>query len=163
MRKENVTSICLLNILDLTNRSMTNLNETNKRLYYEYLSKQIEREDGLVNTRMTWLLTSQGFLFAALALIAKKGDVREDLYSFLTIIFPVTGIVLSIVAFLGVHAANLALRDLKKHWNNFKDDEIFVRPFGNQTMKTFGDFPSTLLPILLFLIWVSILIFFLIN
>ena len=41
---------------------------------YEYMSKQIEREDGLINTRITWMLTFEGFLFAALAIVAGKDD-----------------------------------------------------------------------------------------
>lgn len=59
---------------------MITLNEKEKRQYYEDLSKQIEREDGLVNTRMTWMITLQGFLFAALALIGNKTEIRDEIY-----------------------------------------------------------------------------------
>jgi hypothetical protein len=37
-----------------------------KRLRYEYIAHQIHREDSLVNFRLTWSLTLNGFIFAAL-------------------------------------------------------------------------------------------------
>lgn len=127
----------------------------NKRLYYEYLAKQIEREDSLVNTRITWMLTSQGFLFAALALIVNK-DARAELYKILVFILPLTGASLSLIGLFGVYAANSALRKLKAKWPDIEDDK-FVRPFGGKTASFIGNIPCYSLPVTMCIIWLFIL------
>lgn len=45
--------------------------------FYEYTVHQIEREQGLVDTRISWTLTFEGFLFAAIA-IAISENTPED-------------------------------------------------------------------------------------
>ncbi len=51
------------------------LKKKEKQNYYQYLAHQIEREDGLVNTRLNWMLTTQGLFFAALALLADMNRI----------------------------------------------------------------------------------------
>ena len=43
---------------------------------YETIAKQIEREDGLINYRLSWMLQINGFLFAAIALLG--GSEKEQ-------------------------------------------------------------------------------------
>ena len=42
-----------------------------RQIAYEYIAFQINREDALVNYRMTWVLQLNGFLLAALAVAGK--------------------------------------------------------------------------------------------
>ena len=53
---------------------MTELDE--KFRIYETIAKQIEREDGLINYRLSWMLQINGFLFAAIALLG--GSEKEQ-------------------------------------------------------------------------------------
>lgn len=66
----------------------------------EYLNKQ-QFEHDLINRRLTWLLTSQSILFAALAL-ALGNDVVENHRATFMLILPLLGIVISAFTFLGV-------------------------------------------------------------
>lgn len=66
----------------------------------EYLNKQ-QFEHDLINRRLTWLLTSQSILFAALALALGK-DVVENHRATFMLILPLLGIVISAFTFLGV-------------------------------------------------------------
>lgn len=73
-------------------------------------------------------------------------------------VLPVTGMVLSIVGFLGIHAANLALTDLKdKAWPNVKEEK-FIRPFGDNIASMWGSVPAMGLPVILFVIWLILII-----
>jgi len=133
----------------------------NNRQYYEDLARQIEREDNLINTRMTWLLTLQGFLFTALALIMKVDD--GGLYFLLMVLLPLTGVILSVFGFYGVWGANIALKELKEIWyeryekNGNPEKEKFIRPFGNNVASKKGGVPSFYLPIILAVVWLLIL------
>lgn len=40
-----------------------------EEVYYDRLVQQIERKDQALDRRISWMLTTQGLLFAALALV----------------------------------------------------------------------------------------------
>lgn len=50
-------------------------------LRYEYIAQQIAREDGLINYRLTWTLTLNGFLYAALGFLGAKEAPDESISS----------------------------------------------------------------------------------
>ena len=83
---------------------------------YEYMSKQIEREDGLINTRITWMLTFEGFLFAARAIVAGKDD-DPNIQFVLKYALPIVGSIIAFLAFLAIQAALTALKELKDRWD----------------------------------------------
>ena len=131
------------------------MNEQDKQNYYEYLAHQIEREDGLVNYRLTWMLTTQGLLFAALALLAGK-EIDVDMRAMLAWLLPRIGIALSVIALLGVSAANNQITYLKKKWEKL-DYVKAPRPYGGPWAWRFGLIPSLCLPVLFFAAWIYVL------
>jgi hypothetical protein len=44
-----------------------------KYKYYDYLRREIEREDGITHQRLTWILTFQGFLISAVTAMLALG------------------------------------------------------------------------------------------
>ena len=127
-----------------------------KENYYEYLVHQIEREDGLVNTRLNWMLTTQGLLFAALALLAGK-DTNAEMREMLTLLLPLMGIVLSVISLLGVSGAEIAMKDLKKQWEDLGYSNKVPRPYGAPLAFRLGAIPRLCLPLLFLVAWSYIL------
>jgi len=79
--------------------------------FYKYTLQNIEREEGLIDHRISWMLTSQGFLFTALALLAKTNGISPTIAA-LEIMTPFVGLMVAILSFLGIHAAYLSIRNL---------------------------------------------------
>ncbi len=131
------------------------MNEHDKQNYYGYIAHQIEREDGLVNYRLTWMLTTQGLLFAALALLAGK-NTNAEMREMLTLLLPSIGIVLSIISFLGVAGASIALYDLKTEWEKLAYSKV-PRPYGPPLAFWLGLIPRLCLPLLFLGAWGYIL------
>ncbi len=127
------------------------LTENEKQNYYKYLAHQIEREDGLVNTRLNWMLTTQGLFFAALALLAGE-DTNAEMREMLTLLLPLIGIVLSVIGFLGVTGATIALNDLRTEWEKL-DYSKAPRPYGAPLASWLGLIPSLCLPLLFLGAW----------
>ncbi len=133
----------------------SSFDKEDKQRYYEYLSQQIEREDGLVNNRLTWMVTTQGLLFAAIALVARNDTTNSNLIKVLTKWLPVTGMFLSAVCFFGVLGATKAIYDLMKEWKLLSYDGG-PRPFGGTIAALLGLVLRFSLPILLFAVWYKI-------
>ena len=130
----------------------SSFNKIEKRRYYEFLSHQIEREDGLVNNRLTWMVATQGLLFTAIALVARSNTTIPNLIETLTKWLPVTGMFLSFACFLGVLGATIAIYDLKKEWKLLSYDGG-PRPFGGTIAALLGLVLRFSLPILFFTAW----------
>jgi len=85
-------------------------------LDWNRVRSEIEHEDNLTNHRLTWLLTSQGFLFAAFALIfqaSTKTDVKPDLVPFYQYVLSgaaITGIISSAFIWFHLREAEIQLR-----------------------------------------------------
>ncbi|WKJ91350.1 hypothetical protein QZJ86_04265 [Methylomonas montana] len=130
---------------------------------YDCLAHQIEREDGLINTRITWLLTFQGFLFAALAIVANNAGSKDvAIYWALKYTLPVIGISIGVLGILGVRAALIALSELKDIWDQAKFPN-YPPPYGKPRLHAFGSFYSQGIPIILSIAWTVILLAFAIN
>ncbi|MCC6899732.1 MAG: hypothetical protein IT377_12200 [Polyangiaceae bacterium] len=126
---------------------------TESQAIYEYIAFQINREDGLINYRLTWTLQLNGFLFAALALIGEANKVDAAIRNLLVQVLPVTGIATNLAGLAGVVAANMAIRELKELWGH-RQDTRFPRPFGKPSAFLLGLLPSVLLPAVLVFVWV---------
>ena len=53
-----------------------------KKQQYDAIAHQIDREDSLINYRLTWTLTLNGFLFAALGFLVVRTHLILMLRSF---------------------------------------------------------------------------------
>jgi len=137
--------------------------------FYERLSRQIEREDQLVNIRLGWMLATQGLLFTAFALVVGK-DIAPETYKLMKRLMPLMGAAIALFTLFGVLGAYMALDELKKKWpdeNKHKKfssgvDDIYksklskrkyIRPFGAEAASTFGALPGVSLPLVFLFVW----------
>jgi len=132
------------------------VNEKEKENFYKYLAQQIEREDGLVNTRLNWMLTTQGLLFAALALLATE-DTNARMREILAVLLPSIGILLSLISLFGVAGATIALYDLSKEWKKL-NYSMAPRPYGPRSAFWLGLVPRLFLPLLFLGAWWYVLV-----
>jgi hypothetical protein len=123
---------------------------------YEQLAHQIEREDGLINTRIQWMLTFQGLLFTAIAFGESANAGNSTFLAGLRYIIPIVGIIVGFLAFLAVQAALSALKDLKALWNPFRYSG-YPRPYGMQTQHSHGAAYSLGIPVVMICTWTVIL------
>jgi len=101
------------------------------------VAHQIEREDGLINTRITWMLTFEGFLFAALALVADDQKVDTAVYGVLKYALPGVGIAVGLLAGLAVLAALMALSVLKGRWKPEEAVPTGIHQIANMSPEFF--------------------------
>lgn len=122
--------------------------------YYDNLAHQIEREDGLINYRLSWMIGIEGFMFTALALVADPLKVSATVYAALTRALPVAGGVLALLGLFGVIAANLAIWRLRRDFAN-RGNLVgqMPTPFGQGAAYVLGLVPSVIAPIVVLLIW----------
>jgi len=128
-----------------------------KKLCYDAISTQIAREDDLAGKRLTWIITINGFLFAALGFLA--GGVKPDpaILSLFKFVLPVTGIAISVAGFFGVVAAYIQIHYLTKQWEILNDCR-WPRPFGDKRHSfLLGIIPSMFPPIVLLIVWIGLL------
>ncbi|MGK7898645.1 MAG: hypothetical protein AB4372_34780 [Xenococcus sp. (in: cyanobacteria)] len=97
----------------MTNGSLEE--EKNNKLkleIYNTIRDHIKHENILINNRLTWLLTLQGFLLAGLGLLIR--DSKS--HSTLIFIFVVLGVSTNIITFMSIWAAQTAIEKLDKSW-----------------------------------------------
>jgi len=127
---------------------------------YDAIALQIERENSVINHRLTWTLQLNGFLFTAVSLLG--GKVLDDaaLRALVAIFVPMTGLVVSVSAFMGVLAAQHQLSYLTKLWTTkLSATDPRPRPFGDRRgTYLLGTLPSLLPPGILSVVWGCLLI-----
>lgn len=118
----------------------------------------LQREDALVNNRLVWVLTMQGFLFAAVALSLEK-DV--DLNLFYANILGCLGLGLSIMGAFLSWWSNSSIKCIRKKWGDIESTLDDVSPFGSDghasDAKTNHFGLSVFLPVSTGLAWALIL------
>jgi hypothetical protein len=128
---------------------------------YDRIRKKIEHEDTLVSQRLSWLLTSQGFLFVAFGLLlnAPAADSKHLVIAGLSIL----GIITSLLTLQGVVCASNAITDAFVWWmETTKHPETDTSPFPPLIGRTrwFSDSRATSwgTPIVTLSIWLVMLI-----
>jgi hypothetical protein len=121
---------------------------------YDSLACQIERENHLINHRLTWTLQLNGFLFTAVALLAGK-TIEDPTLALLTHwMIPATGLCVSLAGCLGVLAAQWQIGYLIRHWQTHLRSDLRPRPFGDpRSTHLVGALPSLLPTIVLSFVW----------
>ena len=124
----------------------------------EILLYALQREDALVNNRLIWVLTIQGFLFAAVALAKERGVQPEN---FIKIIGSM-GIVISCMGTTLSVLANRQINGIKLSWGNLASVTQDVSPFGSgphkkKSLKNYFGL-SFFLPVFTGIAWVLVLL-----
>ena len=117
----------------------------------EKYEMRLEFEHQLINRRLTWLLTSQSILFAALAFVLDKEDLTTQQQAFSSII-PVLGMSIAIAILIGIimgiAAKIITWRDSKKEGAKY---------FGVRTWITYTAFvPDVFMPVAFAVAWYCI-------
>lgn len=129
------------------------LSPKQRRAVYDQLSKCLEREDNLINYRMTWGLTWNAAVFALVASLPKI-DFLDEFKNPLMFISSIFGISISVMTFIAVSAAHkqieFVIRDAEHRLCIRRDDwnkSEFIRPYGDpnsvhpQARRMSGYFP----------------------
>ena len=134
--------------------------------YYQIIRSQIEHEDNLINQRLSWFVASQAFLFSAYAILLNAPS-QVRLQSFATqqnilfSIIPVVAIGMSILIYITVIAALLAMANLRRLLeSHMKEEESALLPPVQGYRQTFllGQASPVLIPFLFIISWIVLLI-----
>jgi len=121
----------------------------------ETVRSMIYKEDEFINHRLTWLVTLQGLLFAALSFA--WDNESQSLIRLLAIV----GMVVSITSFVGLWSARQAIRTLILEWNKEKPSG-YVGPdvigYYNPCKVVEFFLPWLVLPVLFFVVWIAVLV-----
>ena len=128
-----------------------------RRRRYEDIVFQITREDTLVNFRLTWSITLNGAMFAALWVLLAKSEAAGLIYRFADWLLPISGFFISLVGLLGVYAAQRQIEYLTKEWGKLGDNP-WPRPFGDPLGFRIGTLPSIVPPLIFTLAWMGVLV-----
>lgn len=96
----------------------------------EIIRKLIEHENNLQNYRLTWLMTIQGLLLAALGFAWDKKDARG-----LVVLFCILGILVSLSTFSALKLSGMAFQDLHNWWDNNKPENYVGPPVVGHKAK----------------------------
>jgi hypothetical protein len=134
-----------------------NTSGKDKAEYAAIIRSMIECENHLLNDRITWLVTIQGLLFAALGFAWDKKDTKG-----LITIFSLLGMMVSLSAWTSLNISNQARHELVRWWDANKPpdyqgpDVIGIRAFGKGSERLR---PWRLLPFIFISGWMFVLIF----
>jgi hypothetical protein len=130
---------------------MTNGEERKRANAYETVRAQLVHEDNLINHRLSWLMTSQAFLFAAFALQYTGNGNRPRPYVFDLI--PYVALISAVVIYASVAAAVGALENLRHSYAITENAKTNMEMVGNQYTMMAGLVTPLLLPVVMVCIW----------
>ena len=119
--------------------------------------RHLQTEHELINRRLTWLLTSQSILFAALAFVLGKDIDPVQQKAFLLVV-PMLALVISLSILIGVIMAIIAKFTI---WKQYKKEQILPDlPLGVSTRITrIALIPDLFIPIAFIAAWLCLLFF----
>lgn len=146
--------------LELNRYSKIEVDARNK--YYDYFREEIKREDEILNHRIVWCVTFQGFLFSALALLLvfpwSSPDDIVVLRRLVLFGIGLTGQLVAVSGLIGViasrHSAENAIAEWEKRnaaWKIYID--IVPQSYGRGDSFNLGRLYSLLMPNIFIIIW----------
>jgi hypothetical protein len=131
---------------------------------YRIIRGQIEHEDNLIGSRISWFVTSQSFLFSAYAIIATSIQPNsvtgghDPKHTLLTII-PTVAISTSVLILLAIASGFQAMRNLRRGYENAEQASAPLPPIhGSGSTRLLGMAAPLLLPPLFMAVWVFLLV-----
>lgn len=128
---------------------------------FRFLRDEIRHEDGLINQRLSWLVSSQSFLITAFA-ITLNGPTQMRLTKYeaisqnLIAILPVTGIVICLVCSLAIFGALLQMRHIRLLAGNGHPENL-PSVQGTNWSRSLALAGPILVPLIFLFIWVCLL------
>jgi hypothetical protein len=148
-------------------------------LHYKIFRDYVEHEDGLINNRLMWNITIQGFLFATYGFSVQKlaevqasngtesiGGTGVFALRWLIIILPILGSFVSYYSWRGVRAAQKAIGRLEDTWTTITKPPDGPRlpgltGGGDEANHTEGFLAPKVFPWIFVVAWVLLLISYL--
>jgi hypothetical protein len=136
------------------------------RCKYDIIRGRMDHEDGLITSRLNWLITSQSFLFAAYATLFRNGGAQEvggrDV-PLLVRLIPSIGLLSGILIYTAILAGVIALlhnrRLLRTHLRAvLSRDPDFPAVQGRRPMAWLALLAPVFLPLVLVGAWVTLLL-----
>src|ERR1051325_11188359 len=121
----------------------------------EIIHREIHYEHGLISNRMSWYVTSQSFLMAALAVV---GGYLHNFQWLAKWLIPPLGILISIVTFVSIIAAVMVMSKLRNEEKCLIDKHDPKSPFKLLRKQThrMGLLPPISVPSLFLIAWILI-------
>jgi hypothetical protein len=120
----------------------------------DYAVLQLERELNLINNRLSWMLTFQGFLFTTIALTANN-NTDWAIGMGLRYGIPSIGMLVAFLALFGIHAAHLSITNIRTRWKWNGGYSGYSLAFGNPDARKYGRIPSYGIPISIIIAWLA--------
>lgn len=116
-----------------------------------------------MNSRITWTLAFQGFLFLSSAKLLSTNTMSSNLRRFAVGAIGIAGCLVAISTLLGVSAAYASIKRLKVHWRGVvkkcpTEAPWFSTPFGDEEQHLLGLLPSYGVPLAVVVGWVGMLV-----
>ena len=138
--------------------------ESNYLDCYRIIRGQIEHEDNLVGSRISWFVTSQSFLFSAYAIMASSfpanaTDAFRDSKHTLLLIIPMIAIATSVLILLAIFSGIQAMAQLRRAYAKYAPRIIDILPpiHGDRSTRITGMAAPVLLPPLFMAVWLFLL------
>jgi hypothetical protein len=131
--------------------------------FYRYTSRQIEREESLINRRISWMVMFQGFLFASIAILSNTSS-GGSMFTHLNLILPILAIMVSLLTFIGILGAYFSIFQLQDSWNTRSQDPKVEAatssypPFTPPLASLLGQWLGLGLPLLFVGTWLAMLL-----
>ena len=134
--------------------------------YYRILRGQIEHEDNLVGSRISWFVTSQSFLFNGYAIIASgiqstASQATLDAKHVLLVVIPLIAISTSILIFLAILSGLKAMAAVRHRYLVLcsKWEDALLPPIqGSRVTRMMGLAAPVMLPALFLTVWIFLLV-----
>jgi hypothetical protein len=131
---------------------------------YRIIRGQIEHEDNLVGSRISWFVTSQSFLFSAYAIMASSlpanaSEAFKDSKHTLLLIIPMIAIATSILILMAILSGIQAMAQLRRTYAKCapKIPNILPPIHGERSTRITGMAAPVLLPPLFMAVWLFLL------
>jgi hypothetical protein len=123
------------------------------------INEQIRREQELIQQRITWILTFQGFLFASYGVALQATNNNKIVAADFLQALPIAGLVTAFSVLVGVLAAFRQVNAHKREWLAYEQEILLkaVKPFSDFWGSVSGRIPILAVPICIIYTWCKLL------
>jgi hypothetical protein len=121
--------------------------------YYNYTARQVKRGEALISNRLSWMLTFEGFLFAALALTANVSTDAALRSNLINYTIPAVGFVVAALTAVGIWGAYVSIKQIKRFWASLEGSNRFPLPYGNCLASFLGRITTYGIPAAMMATW----------
>ena len=134
--------------------------------YYSLIRSQIEHEDSLIGTRLSWLAAAQSFFFTAYAIVTSNFGPTHPQWAIaqmhlLLTLLPIVAILTCLLIFTSIIAGLLAIAALRRLYITYVDHQAIegLPPVqGYRRNRVLGEAAPFLVPLVFLCVWLILLV-----